>query len=272
MKVLWVADYSTKEHNGGAQQTNAVMIKAGKELGYSISEYTGGELPKTLDRYDVIILNNITMYEDEQLDRLLDTGKCIRYEHDYWVADNMPELYKKCKHTIFLSPLHKKTAESKIGYKVESSSLVPSPIQDVFKPLGEKEPMSVLYVGNLCEMKGTPEMIKYIKNNPMYKFYVIGFGGMVEDVKNLKNVEYIGETKLEDTVKYYQKCEYLYHKPQWEEPFGRTVLEGYLCGCNLLVNSNVGAMSWDWDFSNYDLIKKNVQSQSKFWKVIKDEI
>jgi len=272
LKVLWVADYSTKEHKGGAQQTNAVMIKAGRKLGYQIDVALGGCKIPTTKGYDVIILNNITSWEKEDIEKLVKTGKCIRYEHDQWVAEHYPELYKKVKHNIFLSPLHKKTIERKVGYKIKNSTLIPSPIQSIFKPLGEKEPNSVAYIGHLCDMKGTPALVQYIKDNPRYKFYIAGFGAMVDDIKDLENVEFLGEVELKEVVKYYQKCEYLYHKPEWKEPFGRTVLEGYLCGCSLLVNSNVGAISWDWDFSDYDLIKKKVQSQSNFWKVIRDEI
>jgi glycosyltransferase involved in cell wall biosynthesis len=271
MKILWAADFDTKEHKGGAQQTNDVMIQAGRKLGHSISLYTGGSLPKSTSSYDVIILNNITKYKKAQIEALTDTGKCIRYEHDYWVAENYPELYKKVIHTVFLSPLHKKTTEEKVGYKINNCSLVPSPIDsDLFQLGEEKEKCSALWVGNICKEKGSDGFIDYAKSNPEYKFYVAGWGSEVEPVMELENVEFLGEMDLKDLVKEYQRCEYFYHRPLWKEPFGRSVIEAYLCGCNLLVNDNVGAVSWDWDYSNYDLIKKKTQSQNNFWKTIKD--
>lgn len=273
MRILWIADYSVKEHKGGAQQTNDVMIQAGRKLGHSISLYTGGSLPKSFDRYDIIILNNITKYEKAQIKALVDTGKCIRYEHDYWVAENYPELYKDIKHTIFLSPLHKTIAEEKVKYKINNSSLVPSPIDSSLFQLGEeKEKGTVLWVGNICKEKGSDGFIEFVENNPNYSFYIAGWGAEVEPIEDLDNVKFLGELELKDLVKEYQRCEYFYHRPLWNEPFGRSVIEAYLCGCNLLVSDNVGAISWDWDFSNYDLIQKKTQSQSNFWKVVKNAI
>jgi glycosyltransferase involved in cell wall biosynthesis len=273
MKLLWIADFSVKDNKGGAQQTNEVMIKAGRKRGHTIKLATGGSVGDSKQRYDGIIINNITKYSEEQIKELVDTGKCIRYEHDHWVAENYPELYKQVKHTIFLSPLHKESIEKKVGYKIENSSLIPSPIDSKRFTTGEeKEPNTAIYTGNICKEKGMEGLIEYAKENEHLKFYVIGWGSMVEDIKGVDNIEYIEGVDQKELVSYYQKCEYFYHKPEWEEPFGRTVIEAYLCGCNLLLNNNVGAISWDWDFSDYDAIKKNVQSEDKFWKIIEDEI
>jgi glycosyltransferase involved in cell wall biosynthesis len=273
-KIMWVADYSVKHNKGGAQQTNQEMIKYGRSKGIYIKTINKDEpIPEKLD-YDAIILNNVTQFCTEDLERLLDTGKCIRYEHDYWVAENMPEMYKKCKHVIFLSPLHKKTAEDKCGYNVDNSSLVPSPIDsDVFKDNDiKKEKGSVCCVGNLVAEKGSESLLQFIASNCNMKSYIAGRGEDIEKLKDLENVEFLGELNRKDLIEIYQKCEYFYHRPLWNEPFGRTVIEAFLCGCHLLLNDSVGAISWDWDYSNYEEIKKNVQSQNNFWRVIKNEI
>jgi glycosyltransferase involved in cell wall biosynthesis len=273
MRVLWIADFSVKDNKGGAQQTNREMIKYGRSKGIYIKTiYKDEPIPEKLD-YDVIILNNVTKFSAEDLERLLDTGKCIRYEHDYWVADNMPEMYKKCKHVIFLSPLHKKTAEDKCGYKIKNSSLVPSPIDgNVFKMGGKKEKGSVCCIGNLVKDKGSDSLLQFIDENCNMRFYIAGWGSEVEEFKKRENVEFLGELNRKDLIKVYQKCEYFYHRPLWSEPFGRTVVEAFLCGCHLLLNDSIGAVSWGWDYSNYEEIKKNVQSQNNFWKIIKNEI
>jgi hypothetical protein len=92
MKLLWIADFSVKDNKGGAQQTNEVMIKAGRKRGHTIKLATGGSVGDSKQRYDGVIINNITKYSEEQIKELVDTGKCIRYEHDHWVANNYPEL------------------------------------------------------------------------------------------------------------------------------------------------------------------------------------
>ena len=273
MKVLWIADFSVKDHKGGAQQTNAEMIKAGRKRGHTIKLSTGGAKVDSKGRYDVVILNNIAKYEKSEIEQLVDSYPCIRYDHDHWVARNYPELFKKVKHTIFLSQFHKDTVEDYTKYKIKNYSLVPSPIDSKkFSPRENKERNSVLWAGNFCEAKGSKGFLEYVKNNPNFKFYVAGWGADIPLLENIDNVEYVGELDTDELIEYYQKCEYFYHRPVWHEPFGRTVLEAYFCGCNLLLNGNIGAMSWDWDYSNYDEIKKNVQSEDKFWNIIENEI
>jgi hypothetical protein len=59
------------------------------------------------------------------------------------------------------------------------------------------------------------------------------------------------------------------HLPNWTEPFGRVVMEAYLSGCELIVNDKIGAMSFDWDYSDYDEVKDKLQSSvKKFWQVV----
>ena len=273
MKVLWISDFSVKDHKGGAQQTNDMMIKYGRKLGHTIKLATGGSVVESKQRYDVVILNNITKYAKSEIERLVDSYFCIRYEHDYWVASNYPELFGMVKHNIFLSKLHKEKVEEKAKVKIKNYSLVPSPI-DVkkFVPKGKKERNSVLWAGNFCEDKGSKLFLSHVKDNPGFKFYVAGWGTDIPLLKDNENVEYLGELNTEELIKMYQKVEYFYHRPQWDEAFGRGVIEAYLCGCNLLVNDNIGALSWDWDYGNYDEIKKNVQSEDKFWKIIENEL
>jgi len=50
--------------------------------------------------------------------------------------------------------------------------------------------------------------------------------------------------------------------PRWPEPQGRVVVEAALSGCNLIVNENVGAMSFPFDIS----VAENVEdSATIFW-------
>lgn len=272
--ILWIADYSVKQNKGGAQQTNKAMIDYGRSKGHYIKTISGEEEIPDTDKYDLIILNNITKFSKEDIEKLVATGKCLRYEHDHWVARNYPDLYTKVRKTIFLSPFHRDSIFRTIKCRFENYALVPSPIDTTIFKMSKtpKEPNSVIFVGNLCEDKGSNDIIQYAKDNPHLKFYAVGWGSAVESLKVVENIEYVGELSQKELVKYYQRCEYFYHKPKDCDAFARTVIEAYLCGCNLILNSQVGAVSWDWDFSNYNEIKKNVQSQSKFWKVIEDEI
>lgn len=267
MNILWIADYKTEQHKGGAQQTNETMIRA-LEKRHKVDYVSSNEKEPSLD-YDLIILNNITKFRESFIEELLATKKCVRYEHDYWVAENRKSDYKKCLHNIFLSPLHKKEVERLVGYKIENSSIIPSPVDSrLFRPNEKKEKENtVIYTGNVCELKGKENLVKYAKDNPSLRIMVIGWG----DVANMpSNIEFIKEVTQKELVKYYQKSKYFFHRPIWKEPFGRSVIEAYLCGCSLLLNDNVGALSYGWDFSKYDLIKRKVKSENNFIKVLED--
>jgi hypothetical protein len=45
-----------------------------------------------------------------------------------------------------------------------------------------------------------------------------------------------------------------------------------LCGCELDLNKNIGAMSYDWDYSDYEEVKMHLQSEEKFWKEVENAI
>lgn len=274
MNILWIADFSVKENKGGAQQTNDIMIKAGRKRGHKIDIVLQGSQRRSAIGYDLVVLNNVSLIEKEYLDDLVASGRCIRYEHDYWVAENYPELYKRVRRNIFLSPLHLEMAEKIVGYKIENVTLIPSPISSkLFNMEGVKKKRgTVLYTGQLCEKKGIDGFVKYIKDNPHLEFTVIGWGQDVDKVRGYDNVTILDEMEMKDLVEYYKESEYFYHRPEWKEPFGRAVMEAYLCGCSLILNDNVGAVSWDWDFSNYDQVVENLNSVDKFWKVLEDDI
>ena len=38
--------------------------------------------------------------------------------------------------------------------------------------------------------------------------------------------------------------------PRWPEPQGMVVIEAAMCGCKIISNNNVGALSFDFDISN----------------------
>jgi hypothetical protein len=49
-------------------------------------------------------------------------------------------------------------------------------------------------------------------------------------------------------------------------------MEAYLCGCELIVNENVGATSYGWDFKDYDFIQEQLKSETKLWNIIEKEL
>ncbi len=65
----------------------------------------------------------------------------------------------------------------------------------------------------------------------------------------------MGEKSYDDIPNYLNKTKNFVFKPRWPEPQGRVVVEAALCGCNLDLNDNVGAKTFEFDISvpeNYE--------------------
>lgn len=266
IQIIWLADYTTKEHQGGAQQTNQVMVDYGIKRGHRIEYMTPlGFSSKKIDKADLVITNNIVKFGPYQINWVINNSTYIRYEHDYdatKLIKNFPQLWEKSKLNIFLSPLHKKETERIFGKKVEGK-IIPSPIIG-FEDRGEKRE-GVLWAGNIVPEKGVSNVIRYIKQNPDTKLTVAGFGKEPE----LSGAKFIGEVPHHEMINQYNLHETFIHLPLWKEPFGRTIVEAYLCGCNLIVNNNCGVMSYGWDWSDYDAIKNNVTNSPRlFWESV----
>lgn len=265
MRIAWIADYKLSEHLGGAQQTNARMIDYGRALGHEIIEYTAKDLDMSMC-VDLIITNNLTTFDFENIRKLMDRIPTIRYDHDIWCSIALPEAFDGTMQNIFLSPWH----QEKVGLnmkRVVEGVCVPSPIDtELFNRDGAvKEENSVIWVGSAAPHKGLDRLIEYAKQNSEKKIRVVSFD--CADGEMASNIEFIGEKHGKELAELYRKTETLFHHPD-HEAFGRIIMEAYLCGCKLDLNENVGAMSYSWDYNNYEEVKNHLQSEGKFWREI----
>jgi glycosyltransferase involved in cell wall biosynthesis len=279
LKIGWVADYDVT-HPGGAQQTNQEMINYGKyKLGYEI-DYILSKINFSnynLSKYDFFILNNIVHFQNHDINNIVENYKYIRYEHDYDAATYIhkwPNLYKNSLLNIFLSPLHLKEHEEILKDEIKNSACIPSPIDSnlfrVINPKSSRIKNSVLMVGNLVPAKGLNNVMQYLVNNPKKVLYTTGFNMSSEFNYMAKKfaVNYTGQTNYSLMPGVYNSYESFIHLPEWKEPFGRSVMEAYLCGCDLILNDNVGCLSYGWNFKNLSKLKKILRSESLFWKTV----
>jgi len=267
MRIAWIADYTIKEHLGGAQHTNAKMIEYGRSL-HQIVEISPKEFNpvEIRENFDLAIINNIMLFKIEDILRLEQMIPTVRYEHDREASRVYPQVYGFTIQNIFLSPLHKRVCEKNVGRELRGVC-IPSPIDyQVFNKDGATNTKdTVIWVGSIEPHKGFDRFITYMTKHPKKKGYIVSFDYKEGELP--ANVEFVGEKHGEELAEWYRKCEVLYHHPQ-HEAFGRTVMEAYLCGCKLDLNENVGAMSYDWDYSNYQEVKDKLQSQKLFWETI----
>lgn len=181
-------------------------------------------------------------------------------------AENLlqKKLYKNAILNVFLSPLHKQTTEKILQIKLENSFLL-KPIIDtnMFKNNNVKRDIDYLYVGLISESKG----LKEIKER--YKKSNIHLAGPIHPDFKLDFGIYHGKISYNQVPYLMNRAKNFLCLPKWIEPAGRVVSEAALCGCNIISNNNVGALSFEMNLSepkNYLGIVEN------FWDNIEELI
>ncbi len=285
LTIGWVADYTIKEHRGGGQQTNHEMVLAGIKRGHTIDYIMPTTYnQKNINKYDLLIINRITTF-NQNIKELMIRSPHVRYEHDYdsvWSDPFCKKLYEKSLLNIFLSPLHFQTFNTyyikKYGKNIERVYLQPSPVLGFKKLCDTPTKNTVMWAGDMHYLKGIDNVVAYAQNRTDLKFdfYVLGMSDTVyiNKIRRLNNTNIYSELKnKKDMNDAYSRHEYFIHLPIWKEPFGRTVLEAYLSGCNLIVNKNIGATSYGWNFNNYEsIVNMNDKATDNFWKNIENTI
>ena len=86
MKVLFISDFTVAQREGGAQVSNSLVIKKGRELGHEIVEHDHtSSIIDFLSSYDLMVSSNleiISRKSPEKVDFILKHPNHIRLEHD----------------------------------------------------------------------------------------------------------------------------------------------------------------------------------------------
>ncbi|MCD4703629.1 MAG: glycosyltransferase family 4 protein [Methanosarcinaceae archaeon] len=117
--------------------------------------------------------------------------------------------------------------------------------QDIFKPidkikakkqLGWEDKFVVLFVGRFIKIKGIDvllEVARQSRNNEIY-FAFVGDGPMSKEIqiisKTLENVIFVGKVDNCELPLYYNASDIFIIPSQYEEGFGRVILEAVSCG------------------------------------------
>jgi len=277
MYIIWIADYTTKEHYGGAQQTNELMVRYGRKIGHEVeymlpleSQFSISKLKKA----DLVIINNLTRFKPSWINWIIENKPYIKYDHDHATArliGKFPKLFLSSRLNIFLSPLHLQGVSKLVGYKIPRSVIIPPPMDTKTFKITNKNRIkdSVFMCGSLSPAKGINKMIDYLNANKEKKLFLAGWNeNQARKLINMKNVTFLGKIQHDKLPEVYNRYESFILLPTKEEACSRVVLEAYLCGCRLITNKVVGAMSYKWDWKNYSEIKAKVESENHFWELI----
>ena len=166
---------------------------------------------------------------------------------------------------IYVSPKHRDVTNQILDLDDSSKSIVVKPIIDTsnFYNRNLTRDIEYLFVGVVSEAKG----YENLKREYFHKNLVI-VGDIHPGVK-LDFGDYRGKLPYSQIPDIMNRAKNFVYLPRWPEPQGRVVVEAALSGCNLIVNDNVGAMSFPFDISD----PHNIQcSAALFWDELEGKV
>ena len=158
-------------------------------------------------------------------------------------------LYRRASLCSFLSPLHRDVHIGALGRGIlpvdKTLLLSPSVNTDIYRNLGGKRDIAYLSYGGQSEAKGYYNVMKALPRGS-----VTFIGGSSPELLKPGDGTYLGAVPQDMMPAILNRTVNYVHLPRWPEPFGLIVAEAALCGCNLVVNENVGAVSWRLDLAD----------------------
>jgi len=173
--------------------------------------------------------------------------------------------FKNSIANIYVSPKHRDVTNQVLRLDDSNNSIVVKPIINTsdFYNRNLTRDIDYLFVGVLSEAKG----FENLKREYSDKNLVI-VGDIHPGVK-LDFGDYRGKLPYREIPEIMNRAKNFVYLPRWPEPQGRVVVEAALSGCNLIVNENVGAMSFPFDIAE----PLNIQeSASLFWDELEVKI
>jgi len=166
-------------------------------------------------------------------------------------------IYGESSLNFFVSPLHKRIASSVLGLEEEKGRVLPPLIDtDKFSNQHQERDIENLFVGVLSEAKGLVNMRKKFSKKS------ITLIGRSVDGRKPEFGDFLGQVSYEKVPEYMNRARNFVFMPRWPEPQGRVVVEAALCGCNLILNENVGADSFGFEL---DQPENLLDAEEEFW-------
>jgi len=104
---------------------------------------------------------------------------------------------------------------------------------------------TVLFVGRLIKKKGAGILLEVAKSLPYIQFIFIGIGPEEPMLKEMsqryKNIVFVGKVPNKELPEYYNRADIFCIPSQYEEGFGRVVMEAVACGVPV-IGSNKGGI------------------------------
>lgn len=186
----------------------------------------------------------------------------LDFGHDCFALDPLVrKLFSSSRLNIYVSPLHQRTIERILGVDNLPESFVLKPVIDstAFYDQKRERDIDYLFVGVIGEAKGLAAMRERFRDADIH------FVGKIAPGEKLDFGTYHGSVPYHEIPDFMNRAKHFVFLPRWPEPQGRVVIEAALCGCELVTNQNVGAISFPFDISNS---ANFAQANDEFWTAI----
>lgn len=173
-------------------------------------------------------------------------------------------LFTRSKLNIFLSPLHRDVSHRLLGVGDGAPpSFVLGPMIDTnrFRKLGLERDIEYLFVGVIGEAKGLQEMRRRFAGTDIHLVGRLGYGEVLDFGRHIPHVPY------DEVPIWMNRARNFVFLPRWPEPQGRVVVEAALCGCTIVGNDFVGALSFGYDLSDPNNF---TDEETRFWTAIEE--
>lgn len=185
---------------------------------------------------------------------LRDVGKaCFAERH------LVRRLYEASVLNVFLSPLHQAVVERILHLSQRPPAFILKPLIDtqLFHDMGLPRDIENLFVGVISEAKGLDTMRQRFRDTDIYLVGRVAPGTSVDFGHHVDHVPY------DEIPRWMNRAKNFVFLPRWPEAQGRVVAEAALCGCNIVGNENVGALSFDFDLADPSHYQN---TEETFWK------
>ena len=190
----------------------------------------------------------------------------LDFKNDCFVQNQIVhKAYSNSILNVYVSPLHQEITSKILGFNDSLKSIVVKPLIDTsaFFNYNSDRDIEYLFVGVLSEAKGFFNLQKEYSDKDL-----VIVGDVHPGVK-LNFGKHLGKLPYSEIPKIMNRAKNFVFLPRWPEPQGRVVVEAALSGCNLIVNENVGAISFPFDISE----PKNLENSAEtFWEELEMQI
>jgi glycosyltransferase involved in cell wall biosynthesis len=285
MKINFLSYLDPFKYSGGGELALRTVIERGRQRGHEIHVFARrrGKLsrfaapPMHVPPADLYLLADMfncpedsAKFDSALIERVVSREQYIHFDNSYVDVCTQPALpcgghrsgcldecgvsrakwlYSRSLANIFVSPLHHRVVAGLVGIDSVPNPVISRPFIDteLFSNRHLPRDIDYLYVGTIAKYKG----YENVKSRFAGKNILFIGKNLTQQKLVGRHIPHVPHTNL---WRYYNRSKHLVHLPEWPEPQGRCVVEGSLCGCDLITNDKVGATSFDFDIRDARII------------------